>query len=165
MKFIAFIMTCTLSYAGIEDSWLYREYLDRQNTKFSGIESSIISSLQLSGLKKEQIQKLVVEDNNRDFYFENLNDEKCSGSYTNNATSYTCASRWTEDEQIILEMVHKRYPKDLIFDLEIFASSQKFVFQTKNKEICHGTYNDLSTEVYCYTKAGVMSYFAGGDSD
>jgi hypothetical protein len=165
MKIIALLMTSVMSFAAIEDSWLYREFVARENTKLTGSENSIVSSLQLAGLKKEQIQKLEVSANGLDFSFENLKDEKCSGSYVSKKATFTCSTKWTTEEQKIINEISKNISKDSIFDLEIFSDSKNFVFQTKNKEVCHGTYSTFGTQFFCYTKAGVMSFFAGGDSD
>lgn len=50
-------------------------------------------------------------------------------------------------------------------DIEIYRESGKFVFQTIDRQMCYGQYIFNTAQFTCFTKAGVLSFFAGGDSD
>lgn len=162
---LAITLIAVTAFAGIETSGLYQEYVRREALSFTSFEKATMSKLQLSGVKPKDLVVFSADETTQTFKFENTKDEVCTGSYVNAKVQYTCAPKYTGEDTKILNAIYANIPKDKIVDMEIYSESGKYIFQTIDKEICHGEYMFGQAQFTCFTKAGVLSFFAGGDSD
>ncbi len=162
--FVSLLIAAT-ALAQIEDSPLFQEYMRREHIAFTKPQKTILSRLQKKGVKPAEITAFTLDENTMTFRFENNRDEVCTGKAVDKSVEYACVSKWTAEDNNLLTAVYKSIPKEQIVDIEIFRESGKFVFQTQDRQMCYGQYIFATAQFTCFTKAGVLSFFAGGDSD
>ncbi len=167
--FITVLLVSLFAWAGFEASFMFQEYQQRASTKFSDFDQKVLFSLYKQKVQKSDIVSFKADETANTFSFHNLADEICSGTYdvTAKSSQYSCVPRWTPGEAKMLKAIeHGVNEKGIeIVDLEIYEDTRKFLFQTANKELCHGEIVFGVAQFKCFSKGGIMTIFAAGDSD
>lgn len=159
------LLIAVTAFADVETSGLFQEYMRRETIEFTKSQKTVLNRLQKAGVKPKEIAAFNLDEATMTFTFENNKEELCTGKSVDKSVEYTCASKWNAEDTKLLDAVYKSIPKDQIMDIEIYRESGKFVFQTIDRQMCYGQYIFNTAQFTCFTKAGVLSFFAGGDSD
>lgn len=163
---IGALLISIMAWASFEDSYLFKEFDRRSKETPDLFSKKVIKALEQKGVENYTIQAITSDKTTGVFSYDNLNDERCSGTFVNNVLSETtCVSKWTAWEQKVLSDVYQKVPKEEILQFEGYEQAGKFVFETVRKEICHGDFIIGKASFFCYSKAGIMTFFGGGDAD
>lgn len=163
---IGALLVSIMAWASYENSYLFKEFDRRSRETPDLFSKKVVKALEAKGIETFNIQAITSDKTTGAFSYDNLNDERCSGTFVNNVLSTTtCVSKWSEWEQKVLADVYTKVPKEEIVNFEAYEQSGKFMFETVRKEICHGDFIIGKSSFFCYSKAGIMTFFGGGDSD
>ncbi|MBX3018837.1 MAG: hypothetical protein KF767_13185 [Bdellovibrionaceae bacterium] len=160
---VALGATVAVAAAGIESTPLFQEYQRRTQVKYQGYGQAVLTVLSFKGLPWKNIAEFSSDEATNSFEVKTQDGQICKGTYKDRAISYECAPRWNDKERRIIAEIGAAMLEDTVVDIEILG--ENFIFQTANNQFCRGNMSHGKAAFNCYSKAGLMSFSASGDSD